>query len=686
MPGTRIGLRRELAAELCRLDELGIDEVARDSVVRLGSPAVTLDHLLARLDSRGDHAGIRALAERGARDAPTFDAQKYEPLWTTPSEEVAAADAAVADWSHIELDVRWDDEDGEAREAARITGDAELLQATVTLQWEGTRPPDPRFRVTQVGLLGRAITLSRTWHLVDDALPGIAAWTMRGPVAPALFRTRTIRVECWHDEQRRTARRTLIATRGTQLAAALWIPFAVFTWVWIHPISPQWLAAPLSILGGVSGVLALLVRTVAWARLRTWIQSAFAIWERTSIVVLVGVIATIALPPVLVVVVTNDTGREILLDDGAVIKRALVREPFLAPGAPSWTLRNSDVACICGACPTRDETPACTHAPKYGVEHIRITCIRDGCKGAPVPERFRERVDGFTIDRPAGEFRRLRFEAGTIRSGFRLTWGGSAQHVRVDRDATDRAVPDSPVELAVLPPLARDEVFELTFDDEGATACTATTTAIATVDLDFAVRGAVELRSGPSTTRHTQTWRPLPVVAGAEPRSRVRACVGSPPLELSIMPADLPVGHDISFKFGSATDQPPTVQLGGVRISPYLPGTRIHVVELRLDHVTSFAGSAVHLIDSTLGYVTRDPPARFQVDKQHCTYTPDVVICAPARRPCVLTTNHQRSRSLPTASVALDPHNDADRRWIEFLDHGATPPCSGHFKVTSPSP
>jgi hypothetical protein len=333
-----------------------------------GGAAMIWAYVLVELTNAGALSEITALvaaARDSSRRARRFDWSMFNVLLQPP------AVSAVASWSHVEVDLHRDSEKASRAESTLIIRGQTLLEADVTLRWGGARPPTPRIEVTSNQLLGKKVRLLHRITQLASPEPGAARWRVRIPVPAARFRTRRVTVRCAGTDA--SARRYVVAHRGSLCTGALWLACAGFATWWLYPISLGLTLLPLVAVGLVLGILPPMAMHLLWrvTGQRSFRRILFA-WELAVPIAVLALTLVIVLPSHLLKLVTNNTKETVPLGSSATL-------PPLAKNRPAWAwhvLSPQAPLCTCGEPHCDCQTPS----PIHGVDQIAFGCIAGDCK------------------------------------------------------------------------------------------------------------------------------------------------------------------------------------------------------------------------------------------------------------------------------------------------------------------
>jgi len=350
-------LRYELAGELGRLygnktEILGLVEGRAPGVDRAdipdGSPRTIWLFVLAALARLRKREEIGQLLDLAAQRSSEVDWRRFEVLRREIAPADPQAEAVAQQWTHLSLEVHWAGERAELREQTFVASGQVLVEVTATMQWSG--PARPTLTPTTRTSDGIAALWCNVQALActETASDGVAVWTAQFVAKPHRLRTRTIIVIWQNEKQRCFERRRLVPRSGAMLAACIWlVGVGLFPLFWLRPlhITPAYLAT--SALGGLTALTAFGARALDASGIRSWIQSALAIWERACIAAIVVIAATVVVPVLGTVQITNLTGAEVELDDGTTLATASMRVLWKWNSRVATALLNTEL-CTCG--------------------------------------------------------------------------------------------------------------------------------------------------------------------------------------------------------------------------------------------------------------------------------------------------------------------------------------------------
>lgn len=447
------GLRDRLAAALAEWfsDRAEIRRVVREAAPRIsaadlpaGSAAMIWGYVLAELTNAGAFSEMAALVA-AARDR-SWRSRRFD--WSVFSALLQPRPKpAVVSWSHIEVDILRDSEQTGPGESTLITRGQTLLGADVTLRWGGARPPAPRIEVTSNQLFGTRLQPLHQITQLASPEPAVARWRVQIPVPAARIRTRWVTVRCAGTNA--SARRYIVAHRGSLCAGALWLACAGFATWWLYPISHVLTLLPLVAAGLVLGLLPPVVMHLLWrvTGQRSFRRILYA-WELAAPIAVLVATLVMVLPPRLVKLITNHTEETVPLGGGdtllpGVESRAVWEWRVPSPQGP---------LCTCGESHCNCSKPA----PIHGVEQIAFGCFGGTCKkdtryvtyaGTSIPVTNTRGVAGSP----------LHFRANAASSGMTLTADGFSAEARNVPRANDATL-----QLPMLPPRTP---YDLTFTD-----------------------------------------------------------------------------------------------------------------------------------------------------------------------------------------------------------------------------
>jgi hypothetical protein len=393
------GLRDRLAAALAEQfsDRAEIRRVVRRAAPRIpatdlpaGGAAMMWGYVLAELTNAGAYSEIEALVA-AARDR-SWRSRRFD--WSVFSAlHQPRAKPAVASWSHVEVEILRDREQTGRVESTLITRGQTMLEADVTQRWGGARPLAPRIEVTSNQLFGTRIRPLHQITQLPSPEPAVARWRVEIPVPAARMRTRWVTVRC--DGTDASARRYIVAHRGSLCAAALWLACAGFATWRLYPISHLLTLLLLVAAGLVLGVVPPVLMHLLW---RVTGQRSFRrilhAWELAAPIVLLVASLVSVLPPRLVKLVTNYTDEIVPLIDDAPLPVGVEHRAVWAWHVPSQPPPRP--LCWCGESHCNHASPVlkidatggaaelkCSKpAPIRGVEQVAFGCIGRTCKEA----------------------------------------------------------------------------------------------------------------------------------------------------------------------------------------------------------------------------------------------------------------------------------------------------------------
>lgn len=400
----------------------------------VGGGAMIWGYVLAELTHAGAFSEIAALVaaarERSWRSR-RFDWSVFRAL------HEPRAKPAVASWSHLEVDILRDSEQAGRTESTLITRGQTLLEADVTQRWGGARPQPPRIEVTSNQLFGtRLQPLHQITQLASPELT-VARWRVQIPVPAARLRTRWVTVQCAGTDA--SARRYIVARRGSLCAGALWLACAGFATWWLYWISHVLTLLPLVAVGLVLGVLPPVVMHLLWrvTGRRSFRRILYA-WELAAPLGVLAATLVIVLPPHLVKLVTNDTDETVPLGDGAMLPPHAERRAVWA-----WHVIPPPVRplCTCG-----ESHCSCERlSPVHGVDQVTFGCFGGDCKKDTDFVTYRGKT--LEVTRTKGvAVSPLQFRANAASSRMTLTVDGFSAEARDVPPANDDTL-----ELRMLP-------------------------------------------------------------------------------------------------------------------------------------------------------------------------------------------------------------------------------------------